>query len=317
MKKFRCYIGVCMFCWLLPIAGWAQNENDNADVTSETVEDAFQENFFEALRERAIENYDKAIEYLEVCKKLDTTNATVDFQLGRNYASLKKYETAETYFVAAIQKDPENRWFSEALFQVYQAEDKTDEAIELAEELAAKNTKFKENLVLLYARVEAYDKALTLLDELDALYGKSTTRNKQRMRYTTFAKYQQEHQEEGASAYDEAADDGEIEEENPLETMQQEMTELYNSAQYKELLASTNDALESYPSQPFLYYMNGLANEQLGSLQTAVESLENALAFLIDDIVLQKKIYNALASCYKKMGNQKKEQEYLQKAKNI
>ncbi|SFU27428.1 Tetratricopeptide repeat-containing protein [Pustulibacterium marinum] len=316
MIKNRFYIVFFLFCVVSIPKLSAQNEDENADVTTEQVEDAFQENFFEAMRERAIENYDKAIDYLKKCKELDPENATVDFQLGRNYYSLKSYEQAENYFLAAIEKDPDNRWFSEALLDAYQAENKTDEAIEVAENLAQRNDAFKKTLVLLYARSMDYDKALKLLDELDNLYGTSSAREKQRMRYKAFQKHQAKMENE-IKVIEAEADETTSEEENPVEQLQQEMSSLLKNKDYKKLLETSDSALESYPSQSIFYFMNGVAHENLGAYNKAISSLENALSFLIDDIVLEKQIYAELAACHKKLGNLQKEQEYLQKAKNI
>jgi tetratricopeptide (TPR) repeat protein len=45
----------------------------------------FQKFFFEALSQKAIENYDKAIIALEKCQNIDPNNAAVYFELSKNY----------------------------------------------------------------------------------------------------------------------------------------------------------------------------------------------------------------------------------------
>lgn len=313
------YIGI-FCCWLtLPLFSYGQNENDNADVTTETVEDEFQNHFFEALRERAIENYGKAIGHLLECKKLDPENAAVDYELGINYTSAENFEEAETHLLAAIAKDPENRWYSEALFDVYQTQHKTGEAITLAEKLSATNDAYKTSLVYLYANVDAYDKAVAQLDKLDAMYGASEERERLRKRYLSLERNKSAPENVEILEMEEIPPVAkeEIKEGNPFEDMQKDMTRLMNNKEYQLLLQKSDEALESYPAQPFFYYMNGAALQGMRNFKRAVLSYEMALDYLIDDVILEKKIYAGLAECHKQLGNIQKEQEYLEKAKNI
>src|SRR5690554_7276544 len=62
------------------------------------VTDLFQEHFFEALKQRAIENYELAISALEKAEKAaetDTKKAVVYFEKAKNYAALKMFDAAE------------------------------------------------------------------------------------------------------------------------------------------------------------------------------------------------------------------------------
>lgn len=314
------YIGMFCFCCLVSLIGGAQNENDSADVTNEQVEDEFQDHFFEALRERAIENYGKAIDNLMECKRLDPENAAVDFEIGINYQSMKNYEQAENYLLAAVEKDPENRWYSEILFDVYQTQNKNDEAVAVAEKLSETNDAYKKSLVYLYAQNNQYDKALSQLDVLDRLYGTSEDRERMRTRFKAYEKYQTNMENDITVL--EAPEDNNTKETpavtaNPLADMEKEMDRLLKGQAYKELLEKTDEALESYPAQAYFYYMNGVAKQNMRNFKMAVEAYENALVYLIDDLALEKKIYAGLAACHKQLGNIQKEQEYLEKAKSI
>jgi hypothetical protein len=70
MKNWR-YIG-CLITGMLLIHGtlFAQDEEESAAVSLEAYTDEFQEHFFEALKQKGIENYDKAINELLVCRQL-------------------------------------------------------------------------------------------------------------------------------------------------------------------------------------------------------------------------------------------------------
>ena len=50
----------------------------------------FQTYFFEALKQKAINNYGKAIENLEHCNAIKVNNKAVEFELSKNYLLLKK-----------------------------------------------------------------------------------------------------------------------------------------------------------------------------------------------------------------------------------
>ncbi len=63
------------------------------------VSDAFQENFFEALKQKGIENYELALIALEKAEKAANKNpeheAVVFFEAGKNLKHLKRYDEAE------------------------------------------------------------------------------------------------------------------------------------------------------------------------------------------------------------------------------
>ena len=61
---------------------------DNPDAIA-LVDDQLENNFYEAVKQRGIENYDKAILALEKCKKIQPNNAIVFFELGKNYLAQK------------------------------------------------------------------------------------------------------------------------------------------------------------------------------------------------------------------------------------
>ena len=68
----------------------APKEEINIDDLGD-VSDEFQEYFFEALKQKAITNYDKAIEALEKCIEIDSDSDFLYLELGKNYLELKQY----------------------------------------------------------------------------------------------------------------------------------------------------------------------------------------------------------------------------------
>lgn len=72
----------------------------------------FQNYFYESLKQKGIENYDKAIVSLKQCLKIAPENATVHFELGKNYLALKQYRDAYFSFEQAAKIEPTNKWLS-------------------------------------------------------------------------------------------------------------------------------------------------------------------------------------------------------------
>ena len=75
-----------------------------AQVNSEDIalaEDRTEDNFYESLKQKAIENYDKAIIALEKCITSDNANPVFYHELGKNYLALKQFPQAATAFQKA------------------------------------------------------------------------------------------------------------------------------------------------------------------------------------------------------------------------
>ncbi|ETN94112.1 tetratricopeptide repeat protein [Zhouia amylolytica] len=291
---------------IYPQASIAQEEV-NADTTNEIVQDAFQEHFYEALKQRGIENYDRAVQHLLKCKEISPEIRVVDFELAKNYTDLKEYQKAVSYLQPIVKKDPGNVWYLEALLNVYERQHDTDRAIELAEKLSDKRPYFKQNLVLLYARVGRYEEALKLIEELELLYGESYLLDSLRGHLNAVLKSQELAEVEPDDEMVSAPDD--------IDQALSEMRGLIKVNAYPELLSMSTQTLENYPSHPEVYYCKGVALNGLKKYKDAAEFLEIGLNYIIDDRKLQDNIYRQLVLAYKGMGNTKKESEYQNKLK--
>lgn len=171
-----------LFCIILSAGmAHAQEEPDfleeiNKDELGE-VNDQFQEHFFEALKQKAIENYEKAIEALESCEKIEPDNPVVFFELGKNYKLLKDFDAAISNFQKANRLKPNEEWVLVELMEAYYLNKDYNEAIVLAKKLIPFNSKYQENLANLYLASQQFNKLLTLLDQLDQELGFDKNRN--------------------------------------------------------------------------------------------------------------------------------------------
>ena len=72
-----------------------------------------------------------------------------------------------------------------------------------------------------------------------------------------------------------------------------------------------------FPTQPFLYYTNGLALTNLKKYNDAIVILEIGIDFVVDNSPLKSQFYNLLVTCYTAINKPKKALKYKQKALNL
>ena len=156
------------------------NFNKKPDDDLGIVEDKYQEFFFEALKQKGIENYQRAVEALQECLVLDDSKPVIYFELGKNYNQLKNFGAAETALKKAIAMQPDNEWFLDELYDVYYKQDDINNAISTLTQLVKYHPDYKQDLATLYIKQEKFDDALQLLDELDRALGVDEVREDMR-----------------------------------------------------------------------------------------------------------------------------------------
>ena len=443
MKKIVLY-SFLFGIFLIPNHLLAQTEPE--DIAS--VSDDFENYFFESLKQKGIENYDKAIEALERCKDLQPKNAVVYFELGKNYLSQKKYKDAYDNFEKATQIDRKNRWAWVGMYDVCYDTSDFNQAIIIVEKLVEFKEDYKEDLVSLYMKTQQFDKALLLINELNETVGKSEKRELYKADILKDAKYQgseksdllekikknpkeeanyveliymysKSNQEEkaleiakqlekeiptsdwaqvslfkfhlnnndgdkavksmnivlGSSKIDKKIkhrilneflifsrnnskyeadlekaisyfeDDKEVQVAKEIGKFYQNKKDWINAAKYYEkhlssvkedmetilLLLQTyiesanfeklakvsEDQMQLFPTQPQLYYYNGLANNQLKNYKKAKDTLESGIDFVLDDVALEINFNIQLGEAFSGLGDVKKKELYFTKANEL
>jgi tetratricopeptide (TPR) repeat protein len=173
LKNIAFTIG--MFC--ISIIAFAQTEPDDIALVS----DDFQEAYYESLKQKGIENYDKAILSLEKCLKLQPDNAVIYHELGKNYFFQKNFIEAENALIKATQMEPTNKWYWIELYEVYYETKNYNQGILTLQKIIPLDKNFKEDLLSLYMYTRQYDKALVLINELDESLGKTEVRDRYRL----------------------------------------------------------------------------------------------------------------------------------------
>jgi tetratricopeptide (TPR) repeat protein len=184
MKRIALVLILCgMF---LPLSVSAQANPDDIALAN----DEFQNAFYESLTQKGIENYDKAITALQKCLKLQPENATVYFELGKNYLAQKNYKDAYDSFEKATKINPKNKWFWVGMYDVcYETKDFA-QAIVIVNKLIEFKKEYEEDLVSLYMNTQQFDKALALINKLNDNVGNTTLRDNYKMQILRDTKYQ-------------------------------------------------------------------------------------------------------------------------------
>ncbi|WP_299121135.1 tetratricopeptide repeat protein [uncultured Winogradskyella sp.] len=181
MKLNKEIVRLLLVLCIVPSFAIAQVDfNKRPDDDLGNVEDEFQEYFFEALKQKGIENYDRAVDALHKCLNLNSKLPVIYFELGKNYNKLKNFGAAEDNLKKAISMQPDNVWFLDELYDVYFQQDDIKNALKTIKQLVKYHPDYKEDLAALYVREEKYNQALELLDQLDEEFGLSESRDAMR-----------------------------------------------------------------------------------------------------------------------------------------
>lgn len=277
------------------------NEEQSAEVFLEEYTDEFQELFFEALKQKGIQNYDRATNLLLKCRQLQPVNSVIDHELAKTYALDNKLTTAGQYALNAINSEPDNYWYLNTLVSILGQQRNTIESVK--EKIAFDNLQLKRNLALIYFKDNKLQESLSVLKTLDNSNFKEVLTSK-----IKDSLYSREVKK--------AVDTTPLElEQGLLGQFKIQIAALMEEGSYIPLEKLSAEALEAYPLQPYFYYINGLAKRYNNKPNEAIEVLQTALDYLIDDNELANKIYRELADAYKALGNTSKANEYLNKIK--
>ncbi|AUC16713.1 hypothetical protein BTO06_16860 [Tenacibaculum sp. SZ-18] len=272
----------------------------------------FEEFFFEAITEKAINNYQKAIDYLEECNTILPNNKAVLFELSKNYYYLNKTPEALIYGEEALSQEKDNLWILEHIVAIHKKNRNFPDAIKTQKIIAKKFPKKKRALVFLHLQNNDRQSAIRLLDELaEAKMLDSRLRAIKRSMFPMAKTRKLE------------AITQNTKKEN-LKTLFkknksfQVLTKLLDSLDKENdasLLIYSEQGLSLFPAQPIVYLMNGKALNKNKQFKKAVESLQNGIDFVIDDKALTNRFYNELIKAYQGLGDSKNVNKYQKKRK--
>ena len=189
MKRKILFYEMLFSATLSPGLTFAQEPPAEPDAIALT-NDEFSNDFYEALKQKGIENYDKALQSLEKCLAKEPNNTVILNEMGKNYLALKKYPEAEKVYLKATQLEPANRWYWQGLYDVYYETKDYNKSIRVVQKLTEwRKEYFQEDLVSLYMYTKQFDKALELINEMEQTVGQSDKREMYKLQILSDEKY--------------------------------------------------------------------------------------------------------------------------------
>lgn len=277
----------------------------------------FQTFFFEALKQKAINNFGKAIENLEQCYQIDSTSLAVEFEFSKNYLTLKNYFEAEIFINKALEKDAENVHLLNHKVLVNKSQRNFSEAIKVQKLLIEINPKYTENLVLLYIQNKEYINAehLIIKVEENALSSTKIIGYKRYLKSRELSGNQLiTSKKTSVESTNLEALKKQFEKTKAYKTLQEILKKEAENTLFELLYTDSKNGLELFPSQPFLYKMNGLASNKLGKYNEAIAVLTIGIDFVIDNNDLEADFYEQLSISYEGLNNKNEALKYRQKA---
>ena len=169
MLKPRFYISLLVGTLLCSLNTVAQEDLvSREEMLVEQQQINFQTFFFEALQQKAIGNYDKAVYALEACKDIEAENVAVLFELSKNYYFLIKYTEAEYFILKGLEIEPENIHMLRHLKEIKTKQNDYPGAIKVQQKIVKKNPEEEADLIILYIKSGDIENATALLKKLDA-----------------------------------------------------------------------------------------------------------------------------------------------------
>ncbi|MDX1334005.1 MAG: hypothetical protein R3252_13330 [Robiginitalea sp.] len=289
---------------LLSLGSIGAQQEGSAELFTEEYTDKFQDVFFEAIKQKGIENYDRAEALFLEAKKLDPLSPVIDHELAKVLLLEKQYDRAERYALDAVRARPGEYWFVQTLMEILDRQTKLPESF--AAELPLELPEFRINLATWYLQQGAWDKAESQLEPLPA---------SKRVRILKAQITRSRLNEESREAVVREKDTP-VAEEGSVAGYEQELRDFLEEENWKSAEQTSREALERYPLQPFFYYASGISKLRQGQVPDAIRTLEEGEGVLLGDSEIAQKLYSALVEAHTRAGNPEKAKNYQNKLKD-
>lgn len=246
-------------------------------------EKKFSEIFFQAQREKAVGDIDKAQARFEAALRVDPRSDAVLFELAKIHQAKGELQRALGYLNNAVEVDPKNKWFWETKAQIHSSLGQFGKEAEIYAklyELYPNNVEWLYQSAIAYANADQAKKAIEAMDKVEAIMGISED--------ISFNK-----QELYLSLNDISGAKKEIQ--NLIDNRPSEpryygvMAEIYATQnQPEEAIEWLNKGLEKDPDNPQVLVNLSDLYRRIGDSQKAFEMLERA--FLNPDFQVESKI---------------------------
>lgn len=279
----------------------------------------FKESFLEALKQKGIENYNKALESLAVCEEVYPNNIAMLFELAKNNYNLKQYEEAHHYCEKALEMEPSHFWLLALSRDVYEKEQNYEEALRIQKILYSQKKSEAGRLLKYYYLLKDKEEGKKLLSEID-----------QKAIYVTSISFYKRYFNAESSFVENKNTKKTIAKNTGLVQLQKDFTKNKDfkilqeilkkenlSKQFQKLLEDSSLGIDLFPAQAQVYLYNAYALNGLSKYRKAIESLETGLDYVVDDSEMSLAFYAALIKNYQSMNNSKKASYYKKLVQNL
>ncbi len=309
----------------ISLSGFAQKDSlANAFITKKNSEELqieqkelnFQKFFFEALQQKAIGNFDKAISALENCQNIKKDNIAVNFELSKNYFELEKYVEAEAYIKKGLETVPDNLFMLELLKDTYNRQSNFKDALEVQKKISKQKPTSQLDLVILYIKNNQVDNAKQLLVDLEKKG--MLTANLLPFKKSLFEGNVLKPSSNSISKPIEQQSIEELEKSYKTNrsfiTLKQLLLKLNTKEQFLTLEKYSNEAVELFPAQPLVYLIRARVLNQKKEYKNALQILQIGFDYIVDDPLLEADYYEQISLNYKGLNQSDNASKYYNKA---
>ena len=130
--------------------------------------------FFEASREKALNNYAAAQKYYEQCIAIDPNHSASIFELASIYQTQSRFADAVMFMERAVALEPANKWYLQSLAIMYEQTKQYEKGSKTYASLIEVNPKelaYYEGEARMYLYQNDLKKALKVYDKIEAKFG--------------------------------------------------------------------------------------------------------------------------------------------------
>lgn len=144
--------------------------------------------FFEATRLKQQNDFAEAYDLYKHCLSIIPDAPSALYEIAQLYFMLNQVQAGEEAMVKAVEGDPDNYWYNQALASIYQQQGKSEQAEQQFEEMAKRFPNKQEpffGLLDVYGRTKNYEKIIATLNSLEHRIGKSEQLTMEKFRIYT------------------------------------------------------------------------------------------------------------------------------------
>ena len=239
--------------------------------------------------------------------------------MSKNYTFLLKYTEAEYYVLKGLEYDASNIYMLRHLKEIKSKQNDYPGAITVQKKIILQKPDEEAELVILYIKSGEIENAVSLLKKLEL--NNNLPENLVLLKESLIQTKDIEDiqnigiPEQSQSKLDRLKDSYKLKKDyNSLKLI---LERELKTKQFLDLLKDSEEAVNLYPEQPYVYLMNGIALNNLRKYSEAIKRLESGLEFIVEDHMMEAKFMDQISLGYKGLGQNKTSSSYYKKALDL